>query len=113
MTTLPDKMAFLSLSDMVLAWEPQAPPDTCTALNAVELLDEYGRRAERDLRALAHSVPVPPDIAARVQATLGEASRRLCLRPPPAGHTVRRAQNLVRLLQALHRATDLLDHDHS
>ncbi|PJN32294.1 hypothetical protein CG747_43210 [Streptomyces sp. CB02959] len=105
------RVEFLSLVEAVLAWEPQGPgvPDRDTVRDAVDQFTAHGRDLAAQLRALLGSCPTSSPQVACARATLREADWRLPLPPPLAlPQAVLRAQNLGRLIEALHRAADLI-----
>ncbi|QHC26374.1 DUF6415 family natural product biosynthesis protein [Streptomyces sp. GS7] len=101
----------MTLVERALAWDPEnlTTPDLDTVLDMIEHFSQYGRVVANELRVLCRSLPVGSAVAVRARATLGEADRRLNLPRSIANRQARhRAQNLARLLKALHRATGLV-----
>ncbi|MGW1295873.1 DUF6415 family natural product biosynthesis protein [Streptomyces sp. NPDC002533] len=99
----------------VLAWSTseEKGPSLDEADSTLALLTTYGKDLRDAVTAVCHRLPAGSAAAAGVQATLGEANRRLD-HPLPARTrdvVVRRAQNLARLLEALARAVGTTQHE--
>ncbi|MFJ4800134.1 DUF6415 family natural product biosynthesis protein [Streptomyces murinus] len=106
---VPSKDEALAIIDQALAWDLDGPgpPTAVLALEVSERLTIYGRVLAADLRTLCASAPADLDADHGAQAALGEAAGRLYLPPPYYGTAQsigRRAQNIARLVQALHTA---------
>ncbi|MBL1285636.1 hypothetical protein JKV81_02070 [Streptomyces sp. For3] len=105
---VPDKVEVLALVEAALSWDVDSPalPTVKNALAMAQQFTDFGRIVADDLEAKLLGLPADFCIGAR--ATLGEASRRLYLRPLAQTAAPRsaahRAQNLARLVQALSRA---------
>lgn len=104
-TSPPDKVVILVLLDDVLGWDLDSGdlPDVGTSLSLVEKFTAYGQVLVDDLRRTTTAPGV-----------LGEADRRLTAPPPAATPraAASRAQNLARLIQALHRVTEQVQAEH-
>ncbi|MGA5266258.1 DUF6415 family natural product biosynthesis protein [Streptomyces lydicamycinicus] len=105
-----DDAEVLALVATALSWDVHGTdlPAVEDALSMAKEFTSYGRIILDDLRTQCLNLVADSDIAAIAHATLGEASRRLYLRPL-AGSTsprsaAQRAQNLARLVQSLLRA---------
>lgn len=108
---VPSKNEVLAIIDQTLAWDLDGPgpPTAVLALEVYERLTAYGRILAADLRTLCANAPRDLDADHGVQATLGEATGRLYLPSPYYGTAQaigRRAQNIARLVQALHVALE-------
>ncbi|MBK3639480.1 DUF6415 family natural product biosynthesis protein [Streptomyces sp. MBT33] len=107
-----DKDEVLGLVATALSWDlyGHGLPAVDVALGMAETFSRYGRNIADELRTQCLSVPADSWAGLGAQATLGEAGRRLTLRPlaPTAAprSAAHRAQNLARLVQALTRAID-------
>ncbi|MFJ9889509.1 DUF6415 family natural product biosynthesis protein [Streptomyces sp. NPDC091287] len=106
---VPDKVEILALVGAALSWDVDstARPAVKDALDMARQFTDYGRIVADDLETQILSLPADSDLYIRSQATLGEVSRRLHLRPPVQSASPqsagKRAQNLARLVQALNR----------
>lgn len=109
---VPDKAEVLPLVEAALAWDLNGPhlPAVQDALSMAEQFTNHARTIADDLRTRSLGIPADSDAGSGAQATLGEAARRLSLKPlaPSAAprSAAHRAQNLARLVQALNRAID-------
>lgn len=107
-----DKAEVLILVATALSWNPNGHdlPAVDVALRMAETFSRYGRDIADELRTQCLSIPADSWAGLGAQATLGEAARRLNLRPlaPTAAprSAAHRTQNLARLVQALTRAID-------
>ncbi|MEU1484513.1 DUF6415 family natural product biosynthesis protein [Streptomyces sp. NPDC005752] len=108
-SAFPDKVEILALVEAALAWnlDSTALPAVTDALAMAQRFTDFGRLVADDLEAQVLSLPAGSELGNGARAILGEASRRLYLRPlsqtaapRPAAH---RAQNLARLVQSLSR----------
>ncbi|MGG2460154.1 DUF6415 family natural product biosynthesis protein [Streptomyces sp. RGM 3693] len=107
----PSKDEVHALVELAFAWDSQGPdvPDREMVRKVVDQLTAHGRDLVVELGAMLASCPAGSSDAARAQATLREAGRRLPLPPPLAlPQAVVRAQGLGRLIKALYRALSLL-----
>ncbi|MFF5719275.1 DUF6415 family natural product biosynthesis protein [Streptomyces buecherae] len=86
---------------------PDLPPQIATT-NVIKNLTTYGLDVVTELETLCGDLPADSRAAGTALYTLAEAERRLHL--PPPGPTpqaaMKRAQNLARLINALHGAID-------
>ncbi|MFF8789203.1 DUF6415 family natural product biosynthesis protein [Streptomyces sp. NPDC015125] len=104
----------LALVETALSWDLHGAglPAVEDALSMAEEFTRYGRGIVEDLRTQCLDILADSEAAARAQATLGEASRRLYLQPLAGSASPRsaaqRAQNLARLVQSLLRAIELV-----
>ncbi|MFD4986464.1 DUF6415 family natural product biosynthesis protein [Streptomyces sp. NPDC058374] len=107
----PDKVEVLPLVEEALGWDLDGAelPSISEALDLASQFTAYGRVVADDLRAQCQSIPSDSDARLGARATLSEANARLYLKPLAVTTTPRnaaaRAQNLARMVQALHRAT--------
>ncbi|MFC8006580.1 MULTISPECIES: hypothetical protein [Streptomyces] len=107
----PDKVEVLPLIEEALSWDLDGAdlPAVGMALDLARQFTVYGRVVAEDLHVQYRGVPADSDARLGVRATLSEANARLYLKPLAATTTPRnaaaRAQNLARMVQALHRAT--------
>ncbi|MEU8560570.1 DUF6415 family natural product biosynthesis protein [Streptomyces cyaneofuscatus] len=104
-----------TLTKKVLAWSTSEgnAPTLDEADSALALLTTYAKETRDTVTMACHRLPADSAVADRVQATLGEASRRLD-HPLPARTceaVVGRAQNIARLLEALLRAAVTTEHE--
>ncbi|MBT2396243.1 DUF6415 family natural product biosynthesis protein [Streptomyces sp. ISL-100] len=107
--TVSDKVEILALVETALSWDVDSPalPAVKDALDMARQFTDYGLIVADDLQTQIFSFPADSDLCISAQATLGEASRRLHLKPLAQSAAPRsaahRAQNLARLVQALNR----------
>ncbi|OKJ55933.1 DUF6415 family natural product biosynthesis protein [Streptomyces sp. CB02115] len=103
------------LTKKVLAWSTseEKAPTLEEADTALALLTTYGKEFRDTVTTAYHQLPAGSAVAERVQATLGEASRRLDHPLPERTRkaVVGRAQNIARLLEALLRAAATTEHE--
>ncbi|MFI9052407.1 DUF6415 family natural product biosynthesis protein [Streptomyces sp. NPDC053427] len=110
-----DTDEILALVKTALSWDVHGAglPAVEDALSMAQELTSYGRGIVEDLRTQCLDILADSEVAVRAQATLGEASRRLYLRPLEGSASPRsaaqRAQNLARLVQSLLRAVVQVD----
>ncbi|WP_406153192.1 DUF6415 family natural product biosynthesis protein [Streptomyces sp. NBC_01023] len=108
-SAVPDKVEVLALVEAALSWNVDSPelPAVKDALAMAQQFTDFGRVVADDLEAQLRSLPADSELCIGARATLGEASRRLYLRPlaqtAAPRSAARRAQNLARLVQALNR----------
>ncbi|MFF1678431.1 hypothetical protein ACFVYG_20630 [Streptomyces sp. NPDC058256] len=106
-----DKDEVLVLVAAALSWDLNGHglPPVDIARGMAETFRRYGRDIADELRTQCLSISADSWAGLGAQATLGEAARRLNLRPlaPTAAprSAAHRAQNLALLVQALDRAT--------
>ncbi|MFI9078771.1 hypothetical protein ACIGW8_20225 [Streptomyces sioyaensis] len=109
-----DADEILALVETALSWDVHGAglPAVEDALSMAKEFTIYGRGIVEDLRTQCLDI-LADEVAVRAQATLGEASRRLYLRPLAGSASPRsaaqRAQNLARLVQSLLRAVEQVD----
>ncbi|MGW2917698.1 DUF6415 family natural product biosynthesis protein [Streptomyces angustmyceticus] len=102
----------LALVETALSWDLHSAdlPAVKDSLSMAQKFTGYGRAVVDQLRTQCLNIVADSDVAARATATLGEASRRLRLRPLAVSASPRsaaqRAQNLARLVQSLLRAVE-------
>ncbi|MFD4553493.1 hypothetical protein ACFWP5_04080 [Streptomyces sp. NPDC058469] len=109
-----DEGKILALVTTALSWDPHGPdlglPAVDVALDMAKQFAQRGRILADDLCTRFLNIPADSWAGVGAQATLGEAARRLSLRPLVQSAAPRsaahRAQNLARLVQALFRAID-------
>ncbi|MGX1851106.1 DUF6415 family natural product biosynthesis protein [Streptomyces sp. NPDC055299] len=109
MTTVHDDAEVLALVETALSWDASANlPAVEDALSMAKEFTSYGQSLVDGLRTQCLNLVANSDVAVIAHATLGEASRRLALRPLARSASPRsaaqRAQNLARLVQSLLRA---------
>ncbi|WP_406220881.1 DUF6415 family natural product biosynthesis protein [Streptomyces decoyicus] len=100
----------LALVETALSWDLYGTdlPAVEDALSMAKEFTAHGRIIVEDLRTGCLDILADSDVAASAQATLGEAGRRLYLRPLAGSASpqsaAHRAQNLARLVESLIRA---------
>ncbi|MEU1273505.1 DUF6415 family natural product biosynthesis protein [Streptomyces sp. NPDC005799] len=110
--TVPNEAEILLVVEAALQWDLNSTdlPPVDVALDMAEQFTRYGRMVADELRTQCLRIPADSDAGLGAQATLGEAARRLNLKPLARSAAPRsaahRAQNLARLVQALNRAMD-------
>lgn len=84
------------------------PPSYQATASVITDFITYGRNALAELESLCRGLPGDSPAAQTAQFTLAEAQRRLHLPPPrpTLEAAIKRAQNLARLITALHAAID-------
>lgn len=98
------------LSRRVLSWEETRP--VAEAHSTATELCRRGQVIRTAVLDANRQRTTDSTVAACIQATVGEARRRLSLSPPATSKSAtRHAQSLARLIQALLRAHDLLATD--
>lgn len=102
----PDVMADV---ESVLAWDTidGKLPSASEMLDLIERFTVHGQCVAAELQAARKKLPQTSEARISADAALSEASGRLNTQPRSAmtSPARRRAQNLARLLQALHRAS--------
>ncbi|MFE6737535.1 DUF6082 family protein [Streptomyces tubercidicus] len=112
-----DDAEVLALVETALSWDVHGAdlPAVADALSMAQEFTSYGRIIVDELRTQCLNIVADSDVAARAAATLGEASRRLYLRPLAGSAAPRsaaqRAQNLARLVQSLLRAVEQVNEE--
>lgn len=116
-SAVPDKVEILVLVEAALSWDVDGPelPTVKNALTMAQQFTDFGRIVADDLEAQLPNLPADSELCIGARATLGEASRRLYLRPlaqtAAPRSAARRAQNLARLVQALNHTFGEVCHE--
>ncbi|MFK8850122.1 DUF6415 family natural product biosynthesis protein [Streptomyces sp. Ac-502] len=103
-----DREPYLSLAQAVLAWpgpEAALAPRDCEQIT-LQLAD-HARTVTEDVRRRCAGLPKNSAVRTLTETVLGEADRRLSVRPRT---TLAGAQSLARLVRALYERHDRLEH---
>ncbi|MER7688707.1 DUF6415 family natural product biosynthesis protein [Streptomyces sp. NPDC097610] len=115
--TMPfDRAQMEPLTETILAWDLSTAtgiPDVDNSLHLIDLLSAYGPLIGAEVQQLCVGWPKESQGRQRAEVILGEARRRISAQP--VGRTAKeaagRAQNLARLVRALHQTSDQLNEE--